>query len=48
MDRISGGLADLEYCKKLDTEVPETVQYLLDHGVKLKHLGQQSPLSSKL
>jgi succinate dehydrogenase/fumarate reductase flavoprotein subunit len=46
MDRVSGGLADLEYCKKLGKEVPETAQYLLDHGVKLNHHGKQ-PLSGK-
>lgn len=46
MDRVSGGLADLEYCKKLGTEVPETAQYLLDHGVKLNHHGKE-PRSRK-
>ena len=40
MDRVSGGLADLEYCKKMGTEVPITAQYLLDHGVKLNHHGK--------
>ena len=41
MDLVSGGLADMEYCKKMSTEVPITAQYLLDHGVKLNHHGKQ-------
>lgn len=41
MDRVSGGLADLEYCKKMGVEVPITAQYLLDHGVKLNHHGKR-------
>lgn len=30
MDRVSNGLADLEYCRKMGEEVPITAQYLLD------------------
>ena len=33
-DLVSSGLPDSEYCKKMGIEVPITVQYLLDHGVK--------------
>ncbi|KAK9258914.1 FAD binding domain-containing protein [Lipomyces tetrasporus] len=34
---VSNGLADQAYCEKLETEVPHTVQFLLDHGVKVEH-----------
>lgn len=37
MTRVSNGLADLDYCKRMEDEVPVTAQYLLDHGVKLNH-----------
>ncbi|PCG89753.1 Hypothetical protein PENO1_094780 [Penicillium occitanis (nom. inval.)] len=36
-DYNSKGLADQAYCEVLETEVPNTVQYLLDHGMKLHH-----------
>jgi succinate dehydrogenase/fumarate reductase flavoprotein subunit len=37
MHRVSEGLADQEYCKKMEQEVPITAQYLIDHGVKFNH-----------
>ncbi|KAK9367057.1 FAD binding domain-containing protein [Lipomyces kononenkoae] len=37
MKLVSNGLADQAYCEKLETEVPHTVQFLLDHGVKVQH-----------
>ncbi|GAM33336.1 hypothetical protein TCE0_004f00162 [Talaromyces pinophilus] len=36
-DYNSKGLADQAYCEVLETEVPNTVQYLLNHGMKLHH-----------
>ena len=47
MARVSNGLADQEYCKKMEEEVPITARYLLDHGVKLNHHGKSSELFSK-
>jgi tricarballylate dehydrogenase len=32
MALVSNGLADQAHCKKMETEVPITVQYLLDHA----------------
>ena len=40
MARVSYGLADQEYCRKMEEEVPITARYLLDHGVKLNHHGR--------
>ncbi|QKX55213.1 uncharacterized protein TRUGW13939_02305 [Talaromyces rugulosus] len=37
MKLVSNGLADQAYCEKLEREVPYTVQFLLDHGVKVQH-----------
>lgn len=37
MARVSEGLADQEYCLKMEKEVPISVQYLIDHGVKFNH-----------
>ncbi|KAJ9615605.1 hypothetical protein H2200_001680 [Cladophialophora chaetospira] len=37
MKRVSDGLADQEYCAQMEKEVPTTVQYLIDHGVKFNH-----------
>jgi tricarballylate dehydrogenase len=33
----SKGLADLEYCRVLEAEVPNTIHFLTDHGVELVH-----------
>lgn len=37
MARVSEGLADQDYCLKMEKEVPVSVQYLIDHGVKFNH-----------
>ena len=37
MHRVSEGLADQDYCKKMEQEVPITAQYLIDHGVEFNH-----------
>lgn len=44
MALVSNGLADQAYCKKMETEVPITVQYLLDHGVKFNHHDEKDVL----
>src|SRR6185437_3508660 len=40
--RVSEGLADQEYCLKMEKEVPTTVQYLIDHGVKFNHHDEEN------
>lgn len=42
--RVSQGLADMDYCRKMEEEVPITAQYLLDHGVKLNHHDEKNVL----
>src|ERR1700691_471580 len=37
--KLSKGLADLDYCRVLEREVPETLRLLEAHGVKLLHFG---------
>jgi tricarballylate dehydrogenase len=44
MEIFSSGLADQDYFRKLEQEVPGTAQYLLDHGVKLNHYDEQNAL----
>ena len=44
MQLVSNGLADQDYCKKMEQEVPVTAQYLLDHGVKLNHHDEKDVL----
>jgi tricarballylate dehydrogenase len=44
MHLVSEGLADQDYCKKMEQEVPVTAQYLLDHGVKLNHHDEENVL----
>lgn len=44
MRLVSNGLADQEYCIKMEREVPGTVQYLLDHGVTLNHYDEANVL----
>src|SRR5436190_11116698 len=34
---VSDGLADLEYCQTFESEVPNTVRFLKEHGVELLH-----------
>jgi len=35
MRRVSGGLADYEYCRLLDREVPTTLRFIEERGVRL-------------
>ena len=35
MESISGGLADLDYCRALEREVPATLDFLDEHGVEV-------------
>lgn len=44
MRLVSNGLADQDYCKKMELEVPITAQYLLDHEVKLNHYDERNVL----
>lgn len=44
MKLVSEGLADLDYCKKMEQEVPISVQYLTDHGVKFNHHDEKDVL----
>lgn len=37
VERDCRGLADLDYCRKLEAEVPATVKFMQDHGVELIH-----------
>ncbi len=37
--KVSKGLADLDYCRVLEREVPTTLRSLETHGVKLLHYG---------
>jgi len=39
VERVSKGLADLDYCRVLEREVPTTLRFLEAHGVKLLHYG---------
>ncbi|HUN26240.1 MAG TPA: FAD-binding protein [Steroidobacteraceae bacterium] len=40
MHEVSGGLADLEYCRTLEREVTETLAFLERHGVELTYFKQ--------
>ncbi|KAG4438700.1 hypothetical protein IFR05_005827 [Cadophora sp. M221] len=44
MRLVSNGLADEDYCRKLEELVPGLAQYLLDHGVKLNHHDEKNVL----
>ncbi|KAK5464879.1 hypothetical protein LTS15_001442 [Exophiala xenobiotica] len=44
MKRVSNGLADQEYCARMEQEVPITAQYLIDHGVKFNHHDEKNVL----
>ncbi|WP_281689999.1 FAD-binding protein [Pseudonocardia thermophila] len=37
MERDCRGLADLDYCRTFEAEVPATVKFMEDHGVELIH-----------
>jgi len=43
MARLSGGLADLEYCRTLEREVTRTLQFLEQSGVELTYFKQPFP-----
>ena len=42
MEQDSKGLADLEYCRAFESEVPNTVQFLEDHDVELIHIDEDN------
>src|ERR1700683_2951652 len=33
MEAVSGGLADLDYCRTLERELPDSIGFLEEHGV---------------
>jgi tricarballylate dehydrogenase len=39
VQEASKGLSDIEYCRVLEREVPNTLRFLETHGVKLLHYG---------
>ncbi|KAG8160881.1 hypothetical protein KVR01_009145 [Diaporthe batatas] len=41
---VSNGLADQQYCRKMEEEVPDAAEYLLDHGVKLNYHNESNVL----
>lgn len=41
MEQDSKGLADLEYCRAFESEVPDTVKFLEDHDVELIHIEEE-------
>jgi tricarballylate dehydrogenase len=43
MEELSGGLADLEYCRTLDREVPASIAFLEEHGVEYIYFKQPLP-----
>jgi precorrin 3B synthase CobZ len=43
MESLSGGLADLDYCRTLAREVKGSLQFLDDHGVEVTHFKQPLP-----
>ncbi|HTW37694.1 MAG TPA: FAD-binding protein [Steroidobacteraceae bacterium] len=43
MAHVSGGLADLDYCRTLAREVTETLRFLECHGVELTYFKQPFP-----
>jgi succinate dehydrogenase/fumarate reductase flavoprotein subunit len=42
MEQDCRGLSDLEYCRKLEEEVPATVKFMEDHGVELIHHDEEN------
>ena len=45
MESVSGGLADLDYCRTLEREVPATLEFLEGHGVEVVYA--RSPLPNR-
>jgi tricarballylate dehydrogenase len=43
MESVSGGLADLDYCRTLERELPASIGFLEDHGVGYIYFKQPLP-----
>jgi tricarballylate dehydrogenase len=43
MESLSGGLADLDYCRTLEQEVPASLDFLDEHGVEVTYFKQPFP-----
>jgi tricarballylate dehydrogenase len=43
MAEVSGGLADLDYCRALEREVPASISFLEEHGVEYIYFKQPLP-----
>src|SRR5271154_2216581 len=43
MESVSGGLADLDYCRTLERELPASIAFLEDHGVGYIYFKQPLP-----
>ena len=43
MEAVSGGLADLDYCRTLERELPASIGFLEDHGVGYIYFKQPLP-----
>jgi tricarballylate dehydrogenase len=41
-ERVEQNLSDLDYWRKLEDEVPDTVEFMEDHGVKLIHHDEEN------
>lgn len=42
MEQDCRGLSDLDYCRKLEQEVPATVKFMEDHGIELIHHDEEN------
>jgi tricarballylate dehydrogenase len=43
MESVSGGLADLDYCRRLERELPASIAFLEEHGVDYIYFKQPLP-----
>ena len=43
MESVSGGLADLDYCRTLERELPASIEFLEEHDVEIVYFKQPSP-----
>lgn len=43
MEEVSGGLADLDYCRTLERELPASIAFLEEHGVEYIYFKQGLP-----
>jgi tricarballylate dehydrogenase len=43
MEHVSNGLADLDYCRTLEREVPASLDFLDEHGVEIVYFRQPFP-----